>query len=264
MLHKKLLIPIILILFISGIKVTQAGSPIATVFWEIFKEVTVATASDIFRDFLFRDNLTEKEVAYLRTRVDQLKRELLRHKETGSYSSVKEFNSVKQTIFGLDKIVNTLENRINSLESAVKSLKQEIDLIKQYVGVTKLTDTIKKGDIKSTFYGFIEAWNNKQHGQLISYLTPEFYDFTDGKATFYHDYVAGKKRLFKKYRWISVEVSDVKYAFNGNEGTVTYYQHFNSPSYESWGTNRFYFRKQGGQTKIFKEEFLHRDRSKRK
>jgi hypothetical protein len=130
--------------------------------------------------------------------------------------------------------------------------------------IPKIADTITKEDITSIFYGFIDAWNNKQHRQLISYLAPEFYDFTDGKATFYQEYVAGKKRLFRKYRWISVEVSNVRYSFNGNEGTVTYYQHFNSPSYESWGTNRFYFRKTAGQTKIFKEEFLHRDRLRRK
>jgi hypothetical protein len=116
-------------------------------------------------------------------------------------------------------------------------------------------DVITRSDIEPVFNGFIAAWNNRQYGSTISYLSPNFVYVDQEKVRDYYQYIAKKKQLYRKYNWISVNVSNVRYSFNGNKGTVTYYQHFNSPSYESKGTNKFYFKKNGGQTKIIKEEF---------
>ena len=119
----------------------------------------------------------------------------------------------------------------------------------------RLAAQITRRDIKPVFKGFLKAWNNKQHYRLMSYLSSDFY-YVDHKRTHdYHEYAANKRKFFEKYRWLSVTVSNIRYSFNGNEGSVTYHQHFNSPTYESNGTNKFYFRKRGGETKIFKEEF---------
>jgi len=121
--------------------------------------------------------------------------------------------------------------------------------------LAKLAAQISHKDIKPVFTSFMEAWNNKQYRRLMSYISSDFYSVDKRKVQNYDKYAAGKKKLFKKYSWISVTASNIRYSFNGNEATVTYYQHFNSPSYESKGTNKVYFRKSWGETKIFKEEF---------
>jgi hypothetical protein len=114
---------------------------------------------------------------------------------------------------------------------------------------------MSKKDMEPIFSGFMEAWNNKQYRRQMSYLSSDFYYVDKRKVQNYDEYVADKKKFFRKYSWISVTVSNISYSFNGNEGSVTYYQHYNSPYYESKGTNKFYFRKRWGETKIFKEEF---------
>jgi hypothetical protein len=69
------------------------------------------------------------------------------------------------------------------------------------------------------------------------------------------EYLNNKRTLFSKYDWISVEVSDIQYIPKGTNMVVSYYQHYNSPNYESWGRNKLYFRKRNGKVDIFKEQF---------
>ena len=115
---------------------------------------------------------------------------------------------------------------------------------------------LTKEDIKQVFTEFIDAWNKKQYLRQISYLSSDFY-YIDQKneKEDYNSYIAKKDRLFKEYDWISVSVFNSIYHIDRDIGIVTYYQHYNSPKYESRGVNKLYFRKEGKQTKIFKEEF---------
>jgi hypothetical protein len=117
------------------------------------------------------------------------------------------------------------------------------------------TQPITRNDIEQVFNGFIAAWNKKQHRRLISFLWLDFRSVDHKAYDDYHQFSANKQKIFNKHSWLSVTTSNIKYNFDGNEGTVTYYQHYNSPSYESKGTNKLYFRKDGEQTKIFREEF---------
>jgi len=111
-------------------------------------------------------------------------------------------------------------------------------------------------EMEEVLFGFIDAWNKKQYHKQISYLSTDFYYIDQkGEKVYYYDYINNKKGLFKKYEWISVKVSDIKYSVNENIGVVTYYQHYDSPMYESKGLNKFYLRKESDQVKIFKEIF---------
>jgi hypothetical protein len=121
---------------------------------------------------------------------------------------------------------------------------------------TPRIEQITQREIEPIFYGFLEAWRNKQYYLLKSYLSFDFY-YTDQKEPYqgYQDYTAEKERLFRTHRWIKINISQVNYRIVGDYGIVTYYQHYNTPTYESWGTNQFHFRKKRGQIKIFKEVF---------
>jgi hypothetical protein len=111
-------------------------------------------------------------------------------------------------------------------------------------------------DIESVFKGYMESWNSKNYERNVSYLSADFCYVDQEKKECYQEYISKKRRLFDKYDWISVDALDVKYSTEGDVGVVEYYQHYNSPHYESSGRNRFLFRKTYGQIKIFREEFV--------
>jgi len=134
--HKKLLIPIILLLFISEIKITYAGLPLGAMAWELIRETISEVASDIIRDFL-RDNVTKEEILVLRSRVSDLESQLLSVKEKGYNPS--DFSSVEQTVIRLIRIVNAMESRFSLLEDRVTALEKRVTALEQDIPFVKQT-----------------------------------------------------------------------------------------------------------------------------
>ena len=177
--------------------------------------------------------------------------------EQASLQAEAEVKLIKADAKTEAKLVAAKQNR-KQAEIEVAQAKVYVKKAERQYSTELSKYVITKSDIQPVFNGFIAAWNNRQLEQLTSNLSSDFYYFSvnEGKVLQYYDkYVANKKQLFKKYSWISVDVSNVRYNFNGNEGTVTFNQHFNSPSYESKGMGKLYFRKVRGRTKIFRTDF---------
>jgi hypothetical protein len=126
---------------------------------------------------------------------------------------------------------------------------------------------LKQEDVEPIFDDFIKSWNNKDYRRQLNNLTDDFrstsYDSRTGlsyESYDYDEYELLKKNIFRKYDWIEVKATNVKFYLNPNNvSVVRYSQHYNSPAYESWGTNELYFRREGNKVKIFKEIF-YRDR----
>jgi len=127
----------------------------------------------------------------------------------------------------------------------------------QQTGTTRNDNKpISEESVFQLFYKFISTWNNKDYEQHASCLSSDFYSVSAGKKKSYSQYLSDKKRLFSKYEYISVKFSNEHYAvLNAHEATISYYQTFKSPCYQSEGENTLYFTMLNGQVKISHEEF---------
>ncbi|MFM7710988.1 MAG: nuclear transport factor 2 family protein [Ferruginibacter sp.] len=114
---------------------------------------------------------------------------------------------------------------------------------------------ITRDEIWDTYVTFIDAWNNKDYNTQARLLSPDFIYVDDKESGNKATYLQKKSALFNKYEWITVEASDEQVSLQGNTGSVTYYQHYDSPVYQSWGNNTFFFKKTNGVVRIYKEVF---------
>jgi hypothetical protein len=116
-------------------------------------------------------------------------------------------------------------------------------------------EILTQEELYDVYQTYLSAWNQKDYYVQASLLAPDFSYHDDKESGSKADYLQKKRKLFDKYPWISVEASDEKIQVNKNTGSVTYYQHYDSPNYESWGNNTFFFRKKNGEALIYKEIF---------
>lgn len=114
---------------------------------------------------------------------------------------------------------------------------------------------ITRDEIWDVYVTFIDAWNNKDYNTQARLLSPDFTYMDDKESGNKATYLQKKSALFNKYEWIAVEASDEQVSLQGNKGTVSYYQHYDSPVYQSWGNNTFSFIKKNGEVRIYKEVF---------
>lgn len=110
-------------------------------------------------------------------------------------------------------------------------------------------------DMKAVFKNFLEAWNRMDLAAQKLLMASDFMYQDNEESRDREEYIAKKKTLYQKYDWISVESSNEVYNIDGNTGTVKYFQHFKSATYESWGMNTFYFRKTANGILIYREVF---------
>jgi uncharacterized protein YxeA len=114
---------------------------------------------------------------------------------------------------------------------------------------------ITREEIWDVYVTFIDAWNNKDYNTQAQLLSPDFIYMDDKESGNKATYLQKKSALFNKYEWITIEASDEQVSLQGNKGSVSYYQHYDSPVYQSWGNNTFFFKKTNGVVRIYKEVF---------
>lgn len=129
--------------------------------------------------------------------------------------------------------------------------------------VAKASSPLKQEEIEQVFKEFINAWQGKQLSRLKLHMSNDFKSMSYNTETDevygscnYAQCLKEQQEIFSKSQQIAITVSDVRYEIEDNgTASVIYYQRYRSPSYESWGTNSFYFVKKDGKVKIFKEVF---------
>jgi serine/threonine protein kinase len=145
----------------------------------------------------------------------------------------------------------TGEGDINSADSATTVI-VEAD---PSAVITNEHKPISREEVKNAYNTYLKAWNNKDYDIQASYLSEDFIYIDDKEMKSKSEYLKNKKRLFDKYPWINIYASNENININDYFGVVSYFQHYDSPNYESWGTNTFYFKKINDRIFLYKEKF---------
>jgi len=119
----------------------------------------------------------------------------------------------------------------------------------------EVVEPVYEDEARNVFNRYLQAWNDQDLKTQISLLHSTFKSIDKTETLTFSEYIQRKRRLIGKYEWVSITPSDIYFEKVGNNYLVTYYQHFESPKYESWGTNKFYFHKRNGKVSIYKEIF---------
>lgn len=119
---------IFLLSIIPAIPTAPAAWP--TLVWAGFREIALDTAIDALQD-LFKETVTPEEVAMLNQRVSTLDAQLVEFQQQGDYPSLEEFNTIKQLVTGVSRMVSVMAERLDSVEQRVSQLEQEIAQLRQ-------------------------------------------------------------------------------------------------------------------------------------
>lgn len=155
---------------------------------------------------------------------------------------------------------NNKNNQVNektdnkNIESENKNKKEPVK--------TK-AETIYEAEVYDAYHVFLDAWNRKDYKVQANMIASDFIYQDDQQTQNRNAYLENKRKRFGDYNWISVDASGEKVTLKGNAGSITYYQHYDSPTYESWGYNTIYFRKTNGKVEIIKEVFRPTERRKK-
>jgi len=114
--------------------------------WVGLKEIALDTAIDALQD-LFKETVTPAEVAALNQRVSVLDAQLVEFQQQGNYPSLEEFNTIKQLVTGVSRMVKVMGERLDSVEQRVTLLEQEIAQLRQIL----LTFSNKNNELTNTF-----------------------------------------------------------------------------------------------------------------
>ncbi|MFC1516111.1 murein L,D-transpeptidase family protein [Thermodesulfobacteriota bacterium] len=104
--------------------------------------------------------------------------------------------------------------------------------------------------IKSLIASWRSAWESKQLDKYIAHYHPSF--VSDGKNR--NEWKAYKGRLNKRYKRISVGVSNLKVKVEGSRARAYFVQRYRSDQYKSDGYKRLELRKKGNTWKIYREK----------
>jgi hypothetical protein len=124
-------------------------------------------------------------------------------------------------------------------------------------------ETLYEAEVYDAYHVFLDAWNRKDYKVQANMIASDFIYQDDQQTQNRSAYLENKRKRFGDYNWISVDASGEKVTLKGNAGSITYYQHYDSPTYESWGYNTIYFRKTNGKVEIIKEVFRPTERRKK-
>lgn len=119
----------------------------------------------------------------------------------------------------------------------------------EWVPPSELEKEAKK--IKEIIERWRHSWQEKDIDTYMSFYNRRF--TSSGKT--WHAWKDFKVRLAKKYRWIDVDIGDIRLLSNDGVVLATFKQTYRSPGLESRGTKKLYFTKNSNQWKIIAEYF---------
>jgi hypothetical protein len=155
-----------------------------------------------------------------------------------------------------EKVENTEKPDENAvLDSEKRNNREELNQPEKEEEEEVPVEILTREELYDVYETYLSAWNQKDYYVQASLLAPDFSYHDDKESGSKTDYLQKKRKLFDKYPWISIEATNEVIQVNKNTGSVTYYQHYDSPNYESWGNNTFFFRKKNGEVLIYKEMF---------
>lgn len=114
-------------------------------------------------------------------------------------------------------------------------------------------DTLEKD--KRELIDIVEEWRKSwQDKDIEKYIAFYSRKFTSGSKN-WSQWKEYKARLAKKYKEINVEIDDLNLLSNNGVVVATFKQHYNTPSFESYGTKRLYITKNSEEWRIIGETF---------
>jgi len=114
-------------------------------------------------------------------------------------------------------------------------------------GTARLSPTAEA--VKGTVESWRRAWESKAIDDYISHYHEDF----SSKGRTREAWKAYKGRLNKKYRRISVDVSQIKISVKGDTATAAFRQRYRSDSFKSNGYKKLELKREQGQWKIHRE-----------
>jgi hypothetical protein len=174
-------------------------------------------------------------------------------------------NQKKEKTKPEENAVNTKneDNKNNRISDKTDDITVESGNKNKKEPVKPKTETLYEAEVYDAYHVFLDAWNRKDYKVQANLIASDFIYQDDQQTQNRSAYLENKRKRFGNYNWISVDASGEKVTLKGNAGSITYYQHYDSPTYESWGYNTIYFRKTNGKVEIIKEVFRPTERRKK-
>lgn len=106
---------------------------------------------------------------------------------------------------------------------------------------------------------YISSWSERNYDDLEHLLSSDFYysDYSDPRQD-REAFLEEKRNIFNQHRWIKISTDKESIVFDdntGSSGLISYYQHYETRLYESWGWNYLYIKRIGRNYKIVREKF---------
>lgn len=138
-------------------------------------------------------------------------------------------------------------------KSLLVLLKREWNPVQRYVAKAKpRTPPVSTTDkqIIALVGSWRSAWEKERLNDFISHYHPAFMN----KGKNLSAWKAYKGRLNRRYKRISVEITDLKVKMNGGKAYAYFKQRYRTESYDAEGYKRLEFKKKGKSWKIFREQ----------
>ena len=119
----------------------------------------------------------------------------------------------------------------------------------KYLDIEKIASN--ESEIQSFMNMWVENWENRDINKYIENYSKDFYSQKKNLKR-WRKY---KKRLFNKYSWINIEISDISILEKDNDYIVNFRQKFISDQFSDYGKKRLYITKNDGKLKIVAEEW---------
>ncbi len=120
--------------------------------------------------------------------------------------------------------------------------------------ITKKTVTQAVSKPKDSIAALVKSWETAWEGKRLSAYIAHYHPGFVGNGRNIEEWKRYKGRLNKKYKRISVTVSDLKIRTTGNTSRAWFKQRYRSDAFRSDGYKVLEFRKKGNNWKIFREE----------
>jgi murein L,D-transpeptidase YafK len=138
-------------------------------------------------------------------------------------------------------------------EDLLVLLKREWSPIRQYVAKakprTQPASSSGKGEITSLVASWKSAWEKERLNDYISHYHSRFMDKGKNRSA----WKSYKARLNKRYKKISVKITNLKVKVNGKKADAYFKQRYQTESYAAEGYKRLELRKEGKSWKIYRE-----------
>jgi len=98
------------------------------------------------------------------------------------------------------------------------------------------------------------AWSSKNVEDYIKFYHPEFHSRIRGASMNFDQWYQYKKRLTKNYKWMNVQLSDIKILRHGKYAVAIFEQNYESNLFKSKSLKRLYMVGSGVDAQILAEE----------